>query len=53
MVTEEEMLEFYGKLSEVEEELKQGKMVFPESTSVFSCELSAYRRAGIRLFNYG
>ena len=28
MVTEEEMLEFYGKLSEVEEELKQGKMVF-------------------------
>lgn len=28
MVTEEETLEFYGKLSEVEEELKQGKMVF-------------------------
>lgn len=28
VVTEEETLEFYGKLSEVEEELKQGKMVF-------------------------
>lgn len=28
MVTEEETLEFYGKFSEVEEELKQGKMVF-------------------------
>ena len=28
VITEEETLEFYGKLSEVEEELKQGKMVF-------------------------
>lgn len=28
VVTEEETLEFYGKLNEVEEELKQGKMVF-------------------------